>query len=635
MTMMKNSIARRWIVGGLLSAAALVACAGAAIAAPLPSAVGDRVVRADEGVRSAHAWVAIPAQDGREATIFHIPPRDGLGRSGVGTLRRVIDLSAAPEAMCAVGERVFLIQRSETIFSRPQGRKKQRQVLSIKAVPMQRGLWDFQPAGSARTEPPVPGDGDLVDAAGYPGGAAVLLAPVAGEASGWRVLILIRGAWSDVSWPAELDAKSVRWARLVGGPELMLIVQRADAADAELWKLDSKGTTPPVPSKLSDAGLPGKGVMQALPQVVPGDDDVPLVAPPAAVAYSLVATGRRLAIPRETPLQSLQLGAEGSQIYAIDVQGEIARLRCLTAPDAMIVAEHKGVPAEHAAMFIPGLSRSLIVWPGVASTKLPPAATRGDRPRILPKRELFVVEASTSTGQVLFEGKADSEGPLTQSDLQRLAIAIGMLTAAVLLFVLRADNTDVVPIPPRTSLAPPMRRFVAAVIDFVPAYLVMSAILDVSVGRLFLLGNSAGFSAGISLLLGSLAIAALHCTLSEWLTGRSLGKLITGCAVTVGSPRSVKPVGKAGGTTEAQAEADEETPRQESQAPSLSPFEGHGELPPITLWQALVRNLMRWTPPFAALLAFDVNFRHPGDVIAKTVVVVPDEEEEDIVDDDL
>jgi hypothetical protein len=41
-----------------------------------------------------------------------------------------------------------------------------------------------------------------------------------------------------------------------------------------------------------------------------------------------------------------------------------------------------------------------------------------------------------------------------------------------------------------------------------------------------------------------------------------------------------------------------------------------------TLVQALVRNAVRWlAPPLAALVLFDPNWRHPGDVLSRTVVL--------------
>ncbi|MBX9735740.1 MAG: hypothetical protein K2X32_02345, partial [Phycisphaerales bacterium] len=216
----------------------------------IPSAGADRVTRASQGFRSAHAWVAIPALNarGKIATLMHMPARDGDARSAAGTLRRVTELSPAPQALIAQGERVYIIFWRETVGSRAQGRRSLRRVVSVDTSPIAGGYWDYAPMPGGRSEPALTGDGELVDACVTPLGPSVLLAPVAGEqpttpglpasAVAWRLVVLDRSGWTDVALPPELAGAT--WVRLVDD---MLLAQLPGEADARSWRL-----VPPKPA---------------------------------------------------------------------------------------------------------------------------------------------------------------------------------------------------------------------------------------------------------------------------------------------------------------------------------------------------------------------------------------------------
>jgi len=246
-------------------------------------------------------------------------------------------------------------------------------------------------------------------------------------------------------------------------------------------------------------------------------------------------------------------------------------------------------------------------------------------------RQIGVVEVSTSTGQVLFNDVARRDAVITARDLQALAIGIGVLTAAVFLFVLRQDNRHTVRIPLRTSLATPARRFAGALIDLVLGYAIASLLLDRSIVRIITQAGPHLIANMLTLVIVTLLCAAIHSMLSEWLTGRSLGKFMTGSVVTravVERGDEVDPPVNAGPPDAPDASpAPARLPQGDRPAPDA--------IPPITFVQAGLRNLIRWTPPLAMLLAFDPNFRHPGDVLSRTVVIVPDpEDERDALDED-
>jgi hypothetical protein len=92
----------------------------------------------------------------------------------------------------------------------------------------------------------------------------------------------------------------------------------------------------------------------------------------------------------------------------------------------------------------------------------------------------------------------------------------------------------------------------------------------------------------------------MQCVLGEWLFGRSIGKLMTGCAVTV----IHKPVCTG-------------TPPPDAGEVVAEPA---AEKP--VLWRCIVRNLIKWALPVLGLLVlFDAGRRHPGDLAAGTLVV--------------
>ncbi|CAN5867788.1 hypothetical protein BH11PLA1_BH11PLA1_10610 [soil metagenome] len=715
---------------GLLAAALLsvVSVTDVAPAQSLPAAAGSVISRADLGMRSPHGWAVIPAtgsapgSDARPrtprgaGTLVHLPPRDGMGRSGPGTVRRVMDLAALPEALGADGARVYLAGHPEVIFA-GGARHRQRRVVSLGAASMTAGLWEFGPPGG-RVEAALPGDGELVDLIAGPAGMLALLAPVAGEEDArWRLLVLEVDGWKEVEWPAGANVGAARWVRLVGGPRALVMIEMGNGGGArgdivraghlEEWIIV------PVPVVAND-GAGGAGA--------DGEDEAAVARRAAAEAardakagVMLRATGRRFALPDGVAGASLRMMEMGGRMLAA---GRVAGAPTdAQTPDALALWElgaqrareiwrDGGAPsapetrsadlgrADAAALFLSGVDRLVLLEPsaaggsssgaagGAASDKAADADASagapnrdGERggggggggtsllpiaaPRMLPRREIVVREISTSTGEVLFAQAAKNEGPITARDFQLMALALGALTATVLVFVLRGDNTHAVILPRGTSLATPTRRMCAAILDLAPAYVLAAALTGRTFARLALLGNIEGLTAALTLSAVTLGIAMAHCTLGEWLTGRSLGKMFFGCVVIPARVRRGKGAkGDAGyhgprredddadaGVVEGRAQEDDTAaarlgpgavaleeqwalgPRGPRGAGAAGPG-GAGEeaepLPSITLRQALLRNILRWTPPLAGLILVDPNFRHPGDVVAGTVVVIQD-----------
>lgn len=624
----------------------------------IPSASSPRIIRADDGLRSVHAWFAVPTISGQSASLMHVPPRDGLGMTGPGTARKAADLPFVPDGLAASGEALYIILPVETTLPKDTAQEKQRRVVSLRARPIASGFWDFEPP-RGRVEPRLPGDGELIDAVGGVDGPAVLLGPVAGEsgdASEWRLFTLHEGVWESIALtknalptdlaPHGLDrvngGGAFSHARLLSvgsrtsdSGEFRLIVQRSGVRDrAEVWRVVHESRS----NEQSQA------------------EDKAADTPRTAWRFELVG---QIALPAGKAIESLTFRiVDGRVIASAVVDGPII----VWAMDADRVTELnriENVPLQYATLGLTGLSRLSVVSAANApastgesstGTGAMPGASRA-RGAGEQSRELKFVEVSTLNGAELFAASAKREGPLTRRDVGTLALIVSAMTAVVLLFVLRADNTNVVRLPRGYSLAAPARRFVAAMIDFLPGYFIAVWSMGVSLSQVFLAGfGGSGFetvalfngmdalTAGVTLIIASLVAAAAHCAVGEWLLGRSLGKLLTGCEViSVADQHARKNARSRRGS--APSAADEPGERKDGgeavdgEADRAVPVQP-AEAQRITLWQAVVRNAVRWIPPLAILVVLDPNFRHPGDVLAGTVVALPPEPEEDEEDDD-
>jgi uncharacterized RDD family membrane protein YckC len=162
-----------------------------------------------------------------------------------------------------------------------------------------------------------------------------------------------------------------------------------------------------------------------------------------------------------------------------------------------------------------------------------------------------------------------------------------------------ASDPRIVPVLPLgVKLADPIRRLVAALVDYVPSAILVAMLQGRSAMVLLMPSTMLG---GADAALGNLdlrpiglaiLVTILHTSVCEWLHGKSLGKFVMGIRV-VSNP----PVGADGeGATFGMAR------------PGLG--------------QVLVRNMVRWVVPMLALFGMlDVAGRHPGDLAARTLVV--------------
>ena len=200
---------------------------------------------------------------------------------------------------------------------------------------------------------------------------------------------------------------------------------------------------------------------------------------------------------------------------------------------------------------------------------------------------LHTLEVSLASGQTLFNGPLPVSEVLSLEEFRMLALLLTAVVIGVLVIVLKGDlDQDAVPIPKGTALAEPSRRFIATAIDFAVATAVVASLYGVGFWQLITLQVLIVSGASWTAIPAIFITGALIGTITESLSGRTLGKFLTGTRV---------------------------VPQGNYELPA----------PPIGLRRAFIRNAIKWIfPPVAALAAVDENGRHRGDQISKLVVIV-------------
>ncbi|RMH14330.1 MAG: hypothetical protein D6695_01545 [Planctomycetota bacterium] len=194
-------------------------------------------------------------------------------------------------------------------------------------------------------------------------------------------------------------------------------------------------------------------------------------------------------------------------------------------------------------------------------------------------------EVSLSSGTILYQGPAPRSEILSAGEFRMLAMMLVALFIGVLVIVLKGDlDQDAVPLPRNTALAGPMRRFIASMIDLVIAAHVTGLLYDARASEILTLEVLLHPGGAWTALPALFIFGGVIGTFSEWLTGRTIGKFLTGMRV-------IRVRGVVGGR--------------------------------VGFVGCLVRNAIKWLmPPVAALAAVDENSRHRGDQIAGAAVIV-------------
>jgi hypothetical protein len=526
---------------GLIAVWAALACRVMAGPDVLPSAGGGLSSSGDS-----HAWFVGPVGEEPRFAVFHVPPR-GSGLAGDGAMNAAARLTESPEMLAAWDSSVVLAFRPA-----PAGfGQRLRRVLTVTVTraPVGEG-WRYDSGGRLAPLPSLPGEGDLLGLAGTPDGPVALLS---GGESGPELLRLVEESWTPMplpgGWKAPDPASFPLMVALPGGFGLV----SPDGPEAGMWRgVVRKDENPSVEWSFGSLAFgPGAGPRPTGP---------------------MVCVRGRLAYP-------VRQSDGAVAIWEVDESS------------AYRIARVDGAGVGFAFMGLERDDRLLLAWP--ERSRSPGRSPDGDRPEAV---KYEVREVSASTGRVLYSGPPVNRGPVTPSEFRMLALLLLGVMVLIVLFVLRPEaGRAPIALPAGMALSEPGRRIVAACLDLLPALILGSKATGVplgdAVGLLGILNDSSGDA--VALLAATVAIGFGHSTLGEWLFGRSVGKVLTGCAVV-----RVRLIRSADGT--------------------ITPV---AEKP--TLWRAAVRNAVKWLAGPIALAGLNLpDRRHRGDVLAGTVVVV-------------
>lgn len=531
----------------------------------LPGA-GAPIQRGESYPTPTYSWFAFPAQGGRGFVIGHIPPRSADENvphaAADGVFRSAIRVEELPEAMAAWGEAVYVVFAP----NREAGESSGRSVYTLRAKRFaDSDLWVDEPSGRMETLPGLTGSGRLLGFAAIETGPTALWSE---NANKLRLSILDR-EWVEIELPEELTG--------VRQP-----VEATLAADAAgLCVLQRKG----------DEWIMWRG----LPQIERNGKETKAVC---AWERSVI---------RASGVEKIGAKARiflvGGRWYVAEENGNSqARVSEVSNAGVRTVATVEQEALSRAIVPMDGLARLIVISIGEGEPASGNGGSGGSGVGVgragLANVTTKVTEISLLSGRVLYSGPAKSVHPLGSGQFRLLAVGLILSMALILVLVIRSDDTTEPHLPEGYSLAEPMRRAIAGVLDFAIVSLLVPRLTGNSV--LELLGPAAWLDGeAYQTLILIAGLGAVIGTAGEYFFGRSPGKLLTDCEVISLVPQ---------------------------------PARADGELPRPELWACLVRNGIKWfLSPVAVLAMMDATGRHRGDQIARAAVVIridPNEEED-------
>lgn len=509
--------------------------------------------------------IAEPAKTGtgepavQTVLLFHVPPRTGANGVPDGTLRRAGELVRTPALWCVRGPGLYMLFDEGPPPKAFPGPPKPRQMLTIRSVRDEHEEWATDPAGRPDVLPSLDGAGALLG--------------MAGSDVGIFVLRRVDGSLRLDELDPDEAAEAPKWTQVLGlAPQLEGAKGRVALAGFSRGVLiaDSSGTLWTVKC---DSNKP-TWTARAL-----GELGVKAVLAPDGVLT--VCAGQLLASWTEAD-GTLRVASRPMDDASGDSGG----------PGWRELASVPGVGSQFDPSAMDADERIAYFYARPAAAK--PGQPKEDEPRLL--------ELGVRTGRVLYNGGIKLAPPISSADYVLLGmvmwIVLGMVTAGIV-----PPKEGVVVIPDGTSIAEPMRRIIAGLIDFSLAMLAVSRIEGVPVSDLLTMpwwSSEAGQLVVIQAL-GSLVVV---CTVLECLLGRSPGKLVTGCEV-IGTALRL------------------DSGKKLTQShPSLL--------------RALLRNFLKWgLPPLGMLGVMDPSGRGRHDQYARTAVIVRYVPEDEPLDDDF
>lgn len=535
-----------------------------------------------------HGWVAVQTPGEEPVAIVHLPPRKASASgeypaSGDGAVRLAARSPRRPSMLAAAGDRVYMVFETRA----RGGAVSSRAVYSVRAIfSGVADLWRYEPQGSFDVLADLPNDGRLLGFAATGDGTLAALIDVSTVPEEFEPALyrLIGGAWKNVELPGELTAM----AGAARGRDVRLVSRRAGVA---LYFADQQGVL--TTWTLSADASAGHAEQSPTPDPLSEgfDEEAFLDREPEPVrfvpAWKIERVQLSAGIMQDTGLAEQRLlEVAGRLVMAQRTLGGELVLTALNGGNAYELCRVKDVPSECAIAPLDAVARVAVLWTQKDPAREAPGLGVGGEASHQEIREISVF-----TGRMMYAGRVNSSGPVTRSDFRILATVLFGLMGLVLLIVLRPDSDDgVITLPEGYSLADPLRRAMAWLADGMLALGVASAVWGVD--AMDVLSPALVVSKTLWFVLASaLGTGAVLGTVSEWRTGRSLGKWMVGIRVIA--------VGTGG------------KPTPELRNPSLG--------------RAFTRNAIKWLlPPVAMLGAIDPTGRHRADGLARTAVVVED-----------
>lgn len=514
-------------------------------------------------------WIVVPEVPAPQSTLMFVPPR-GAGVPP-GQVIPVRSLVSTPLFAAAQRGRVFMVfEAAQAKAFRGEGQPKPRGVYSISAERPGKGAWEFLPPDRLDVHPSLGGDGAVLGL----GATSDDLFALRRMPDGVLVLdVLTREGWSPVLLPAPWAKRAPESVVLVGcGAGIGLAT--VGAASVEWWV----GTRPDAPSEAVSATA---------------SDGEALPAPEASVPLVPIVWKRSvLTLPTELrDAGDLQVATAGRRLVAGGRAGGVWRG---WAWNLSAAGEAGTPPIRLADVAVPEAPAGAVGLSG---------GTVGDRVVLVmlpatgatePRKRIELAELSAGTGRELFRGPVSMKGAVGTRDYAVVGVALVMAIAMVLGIVVNPSRAAI-SLPDHCSVAEPLRRVVASLIDLTVGVFLVARVLRVELGGIGELSWWMSLD-GQWALVSLVGVMILQGAVLEGMLGRTLGKSLTGCLVVdvrAGSQDEPRPAG---------------------------------------LLRALIRNGIKWgVPPLGLTGLLDAGGRGRPDQFAGSAVVSldPDDDEAD------
>ena len=196
--------------------------------------------------------------------------------------------------------------------------------------------------------------------------------------------------------------------------------------------------------------------------------------------------------------------------------------------------------------------------------------------------ELSISRISTATGTVLTESPLRTAGPVSAAQFVLVIVMLASVLMLIVTFVFWPEHPREPTLPSHLRAASASARLIASAVDLVLAAIPAAMLLGVPISDALLPWFSEDPLSSFGATALALAFAAAHATIGEWAFGRSLGKAMLGLEVLI---------------------------------------ESAGELRKPLLWEAVVRNALKWGLAPVSLAGLASSGRHLGDLVCHGVVV--------------